>query len=877
MALSKIASSTTLPQGVSQEWLSRVQDEYARSEYKVKWQEARDIDGATIAWQANNRSNNLRAYFLPKGMHVAPGKADNKAWKWGLRLACFGTDGAQAELRPPVTEVTDNKITYDRGVVKEWYINTKEGIEQGFTIISFPSSGEASSRLVLGMKIEGDLKGTLNSAKDEIGFSTIEGLSVMSMSALKVYDANGRLLPSYYRLNNDEMDIIVDAGGAAYPIVVDPMLSSSPSWKSTVDFESCADSLASAGDVNGDGYSDIIIGRSEYENGNVQEGAAFIHYGSASGLSSTPSLIIESNKNYSYFGNSVACAGDVNGDGYSDVIIGANNYENGEQGEGAAFVYYGSASGLNSTPAWTVESDSIEAGFGSSVACAGDVNGDGYSDVIVGAPDYYTEDFTYISGRAYVYYGSESGLSTTADWITESPTSVENEYFEYGCSVAGAGDVNGDGYSDVIVGSYYYDNNENNEGAAYVYYGSASGLNSSPAWSDESDQEDANYGLSVAGAGDVNGDGFSDIIVGAPFYGNGEAEEGKVYVYYGSSHGPDSTPDWTMESNVESARFGMSVASAGDVNNDGYSDVIIGAGTYDNVESNEGRAYIYYGSEGGLSTTTSWTYEPDVKAAWVGFNVAGAGDVNGDGFQDIIVGGANYNTLVFYGSILDTDSDGMDDNWEETYFDNIAISDGTGDYDSDNYTDLQEYQNGTDPTISSATDDDSDTDDGSTDDSDTSDDSSRTSTNTSSSDDGGDGGGGGIFGAIGLSDVIGYHLDMIRKDGTRVYMPVTMGFKALKGAQTQVEGFAPRLARLIRRGFETLEKRAEANKGGLLYRIGTHIFPVLGKIAEYYLAAVDSKDLMTNAYSGTTISVSEFNNLHRQGLALAPHIVKKDE
>ena len=130
-----------------------------------------------------------------------------------------------------------------------------------------------------------------------------------------------------------------------------------------------------------------------------------------------------------------------------------------------------------------------------------------------------------------------------------------------------------------------------------------------------------------------------------------------------------------------------------------------------------------------------------------------------------------------------------------------------------------------------------------------------------------------MFGAVSINDLIGYHLDAIRKDGTRIYMPVTEGYKALKGAQTHIEGLSPALANMIRGGFESLERKAEVNKDGVLYWIGTHFYPLLGKIAEFYLVAVDSEDLMKNAYSDTLIGISEFNNQNRQGIAVCPHVV----
>lgn len=138
---------------------------------------------------------------------------------------------------------------------------------------------------------------------------------------------------------------------------------------------------------------------------------------------------------------------------------------------------------------------------------------------------------------------------------------------------------------------------------------------------------------------------------------------------------------------------------------------------------------------------------------------------------------------------------------------------------------------------------------------------------------GGGGGGGGIFGEISIRDLLGYHFDGKNSDGIRVYMPVTDAYKALKGAQTHVESFAPNIASFIRGSFDILEQKAESNKEGFLYWAGTHTFPVLGKIAEYYLDIVDAESLKDDAYSDTTISIEEFKILEQQGKAVAPHRV----
>jgi hypothetical protein len=157
--------------------------------------------------------------------------------------------------------------------------------------------------------------------------------------------------------------------------------------------------------------------------------------------------------------------------------------------------------------------------------------------------------------------------------------------------VGSAGDVNGDGYSDVIVGADTYDNDHGDEGRAYVYRGSASGLLTSPLWTGEPNQAGAQFGFSVASAGDVNADGFSDIVVGAPFFDNGVFDEGGAFVYHGSPTGPLPIPVTTIDSGEANAWFGYAVASVGDANGDGFSDVISGAPT-----NGGGQAYGYHGN-----------------------------------------------------------------------------------------------------------------------------------------------------------------------------------------------------------------------------------------------------------------------------------------
>ncbi|MEZ4824330.1 MAG: integrin alpha [Ignavibacteria bacterium] len=446
----------------------------------------------------------------------------------------------------------------------------------------------------------------------------------------------------------------MDDENAVYPITIDP-LSTSPDWTAEGDQTNSnfGYSVASAGDVNNDGFSDVIIGAPYYTNGELLEGRVFVYYGSASGLPDSANWTKESNSIRAQYGNSVSTAGDVNNDNYDDVIIGAHVYDNDSlNAAGRVYVYYGSDSGLSETADWTVIGDQANARLGRSVSTAGDVNGDNYSDVIVGAMDY--DEGENDEGKVFVFYGSSTGLSITADWTAQS----NQQDAEIGCSVASAGDINNDGYSDIIAGARYYTDSLSEEGAAFVWYGSIAGLGADGTpvnadWSAFGGQDGAGAGETVSSAGDVNGDGFSDVIVGIPYYDNGQDNEGIVNVYLGSDSGLSKSVNWSAESDQQGASFGYGISCAGDVNNDGFSDLLVGAPYFNNGEQNEGKAYLYLGSLSGLSDSADWTAESDQMDAVFGRSVSSAGDVNDDGFSDVIIGAHRFDNkgkvFVYYG------------------------------------------------------------------------------------------------------------------------------------------------------------------------------------------------------------------------------------
>jgi hypothetical protein len=405
--------------------------------------------------------------------------------------------------------------------------------------------------------------------------------------------------------------------------------------------------VSTAGDVNGDGYDDVIVGAPKAvisATGKITKtGVAYIFYGSPVGLGDEPAWKVGEVEKGDEFGFSVAAAGDLNGDGWDDVVVGAPGYGNGDNPppeRGRVYVFYGHPdTGPSLTPDWTFEIAQRDARLGVAVASAGNVNGDAFDDLIVGAQGYDGDQSN--EGAAFVFYGSAAGPITTTYWMTES----HQVGALFGMSVSSAGDVNGDTYDDVIVGAPQFDRTETNEGAAFVYYGSAAGLSIAPAWTAAGGQAAAEFGAAVSTAGYVNDDVYADILVGAPEYDADQADqadEGAAFVFYGSDKGLSAAANWERTGPQAVSRFGAAVAAAGDVNGDDFDDVIVGVPNYKHDEPAEGGAFVYLGADTGLGETPGWVVEGNKADAYLGSAVATAGDVNDDGYADILVGAPNF-------------------------------------------------------------------------------------------------------------------------------------------------------------------------------------------------------------------------------------------
>jgi hypothetical protein len=568
----------------------------------------------------------------------------------------------------------------------------------------------------------------------------------------------------------------------AWPVTVDPLLGVAAwFWESNIADARAGWDAHGAGDVNGDGYADVILGAPSWSDGEAGEGAAYAFYGGPAGLGTTPDWFIEGDLADRGLGLAVATAGDVNCDGYADVIVGAGMPDPNASpfGQGEALVYHGGPSGLSTTAAWSTVGTAAGAGYGYKVASAGDVDGDGCADVIVGEPQLASN-----AGSVSVFYGDPAGLPTVADWtygpggegcvapdrcgfdvasagdlngdgysdvaftsytydapvggginrgaalvFHGSAAGLEADYASlvfpplsgaYGISLASAGDVDGDGYSDLIVGGSRTDSPLStalSEGAAFVYYGSAAGITVAGGdydWAGWGLGHAHYYGRSVAGvgdlngdgygdvaigghtwnivdvlfgsaaglplstdatvlsgpsqatysgfgqvvgpAGDVNGDGLADLIVGAYQRGNPELLEGGAFIYYGSAH-PSADADWSTSGATAGDELGFAVAAAGDVDGDGYADFAVGAPHATDTTSDEGVVYLFSGAPDGLSSTASWVGSEGQTGAEYGAAVASAGDVDGDGYADLVVGAPGWDSdqgraFVYLGSAI---------------------------------------------------------------------------------------------------------------------------------------------------------------------------------------------------------------------------------
>ena len=445
--------------------------------------------------------------------------------------------------------------------------------------------------------------------------------------------------------------------------------------------------VSNAGDVNGDGIDDILIGARFADPNGTDSGEAYVVFGSTAGFSATIELSALNGSNgftingidaydaMSAFNLSTA---DVNDDGISDLLLSAELGDTNGADSGEAYVVFGNTAGfsatlelsdLNGSNGFVLNGIDADDQAGLGISNAGDLNGDGIEDIAIGAR--FGDPNGSDAGETYIVFGSTDAFSASIELSSLNGTNgfiingvgAEDQS---GREVSNAGDVNGDGISDLLISAFMADPNGADSGQSYVVFGSTSGFGSSVELSsldgtngfaingiDAGDQA----GHALSDAGDLNGDGIDDIIIGARFADpNSNTNAGETYVIFGSTAGFGATLElsslngtngFTINGIDAYDEAGHSVSNAGDVNGDGIDDLLIGARFADPNGSNSGESYIVFGRTDGFSATLDLS-DLDGTNGYVLNGISNgdqagrfsstAGDVNNDGIDDLIIG-----------------------------------------------------------------------------------------------------------------------------------------------------------------------------------------------------------------------------------------------
>jgi len=448
-------------------------------------------------------------------------------------------------------------------------------------------------------------------------------------------------------------------------------------------------SIAYAGDINGDGLDDLVIGAPYASVNGAASGRIYVVFGSDQAFSTPLNLAALDGSNgfaingediFDFAGISVAAAGDINGDGIDDLAIGASGVSSGANYSGSTYVVFGKnqpwpaaveLSALDGGNGFEIQGGSPYGESGAAVAAAGDINGDGIDDLLIGAP--FAAGF---NGRGYVVFGSDETWAANISLADLDGTNgfamdAVNTGDTLGSAVSGAGDVNGDGFDDLVIGATLAGTAGAYSGAAYVVFGknqawtgaiNLGNLNGSNGFAIRGLSQGDELGQSLGGDFDLNGDGVSDVVAGAPGADPGGDGSGAAYVVFGKNQ---TWPATLAVSSLNGSNgfaingagsgdgAGTAVAAAGDVSRDGRDDLILGAPMANPNGADSGSAYVVFGHTQAWTATLSLVslngsngFRIDGVAAddQAGLAAAAAGDINSDTFDDLLVGAPQADT-----------------------------------------------------------------------------------------------------------------------------------------------------------------------------------------------------------------------------------------
>jgi len=419
-----------------------------------------------------------------------------------------------------------------------------------------------------------------------------------------------------------------------------------PSWPGTVDGGqlgvvadgeggSGGSAVSSAGDLDGDGLADVLVGAPFDSSQSEDGGRAYVVLGGATGTVSSPDGSIAHTEGLRELGMAVAIVPDMDGDGFDDVLLGAPARSH-EDDAGAAYLFLGPASGgLDQDDHHVLVSGELPGDeLGGAVAGLGDVDGDGHNDLLVGAPE---RDDDGPTGGAYLLLGPVSGSVSVGSAVAFHGIGSDSAL---GAAVAAVGDTDGDGLMDMVVGAPRDAVTDEPYGAAYLVLGAAtvSGgtIDSVADVRFGGTSLSADLGSSAAGAGDVDGDGHADIILGSPSASGDSEGSGRAYVFLGGVSGNQDDADALLivEGDAAQQGTGTAVGSAGDVDGDGLDEVIVGA------PSVAGAVYMVMGGVSGTMSVGDASLMSSGVATddGAGAALSGGTDVSGDGVPDVLVG-----------------------------------------------------------------------------------------------------------------------------------------------------------------------------------------------------------------------------------------------